>query len=171
MNQDAALELFREQLVTMTGLADGVVFHGPLDTPAPVSSWMVLTPLAERGRGRPRRSLTVVHQAREVDVVVSAHGATAVAGLLDAHASLLSDSQEATSALDNGVATGRVGPVSQPNNVNRTAFEPVATFTVTLSYNKTVSQSAPASATSIAVDLHDNDGPTREDVITISIGA
>ena len=172
MTHDAALEIFRLQLVALTGLPDAQISKGPLDSTRRTAPWITLIPLSKIPQRQAAREGTALSQSYDRDILVTAYGTGAVDGLEGALAELPSDTPNATMALDQGV-TLRQSPSARPSSfvpkVVRTAHEPRESATLRIGYVFTRVVAAPLEADSVTVDVIVDGGPTYEPAFVVGV--
>lgn len=172
MTHDEAAEILRLQFVALTGLANDLVLHGPIDAPRRVVGWVTLIPLAKTAQAQVTRNGTVLGRSYDADFLITAYGASGVAALEGAVAELDSDTPNAMMALAQGVAL-RNAPQERADafrpTVVRTANEPRWDTTLTIGYVYTRTVSEPEAATSVIVDLETASGADYPGAINIGV--
>lgn len=153
-DETSALTRLADLLAALTGLDDDAVLLGYGDGPKPTTSHLTLIPLANDGIGLPaRRAGDVVH-AHELQVLVTAYGAEALAGLAAAKTLLMSDAVEMFEALGDGLAVRTVSALSDQTALQHTSYEPRASLTVTCGYTTTTEAADPPEASSVSVTVN-----------------
>lgn len=169
MTDDAAAEVLRLQLVALTGLPDGQISHGPLDSPRRVLPWITLIPLAETDEGQPTRDATAHEQSVTAAILVTSYGNDAYTALKSAARTIRGDSPKAMQALEAGVTLQSVSPSRLPVTVVRTAHERRAEYTMVIGYVFTEAVEEPAPAESVIVDLFIDGGGTYPAAIVVEV--
>ncbi len=169
MTDDEAAEVFRLQLVALTGLPDAQISHGPLDSTRRVLPWITLIPLAEGDIGRPTRDGTSHEQSVNATLLATSYGNGATAALRNAARTIRGYSPEGLQALAAGVTLQSVSPSQLPQSVVRTGYERRASYTFVYGYVFTATVNEPPAAESVIVDLAVVDGPTYPAAITIEV--